>query len=87
MGDATIVVKIILLETVSFKDWIKILSGKMDYINNKALLIIGIGGDFYILNLKIKWTINFYILNLKIKWNIDFYLKLNCISLYKVLDT
>jgi len=26
----------------------------MDYINNKALLIIGIGGDFYILNLKIK---------------------------------
>ena len=80
MGDATIVVKIILLETVSFKDWIKILSGKMDYINNKALLIIGIGGDFYILNLNIKW-------NIKIKWNIDFYLKLNCISLYKVLDT
>ena len=73
MGDATIVVKIILLETVSFKDWIKILSGKMDFINNKALLSIGMG--------------DFYILNLKIKWNIDFYLKLNCISLYKVLDT
>ena len=79
MGDATIVVKIILLETVSFKDWIKILSGKIDFINNKALLRIG-GGDFYILNLNIKW-------NIKIKWNIDFYLKLNCISLYKVLDT
>ena len=53
MGDAKIVVKSILLATVSFKARIKILSGKIDYINNKALLSIGMG-DFYILNLKIK---------------------------------